>query len=127
MTHRASDPVSDQRRLLKRSWIAFGLTTVLLGLVEAVLLVTPIFRRYFDEHQLQLPTLTKSLIRWYWLVALFIVPWWAGLFLKELLPLPRRITLLINQLCLVAAFGMLGSAIMSVSLPLINLYKGLSK
>ena len=113
------DAVGKPRR---RSWITFGVTTVVLGIVEVTILLLPVVRRYFDEYGLQLTTPTKVLLEVSWIVYLVVYGWWAVLLLSLIVNW-HRTSFVISRMSSVMA----GAIVMSIAMPLIKLHECLSK
>ena len=124
MTHNNADEI---RRLRLWSWIAFGATTGLLAILEALLLAVPMLKKTMDERGLQLPTLTKTMIDFYAPACSLVLIFWLVLLLKEFSPLSRKITMSMNCLSLTVACVLTGTAIIGVFVPIVKLQQSMSK
>ena len=114
------DHADESRRHGRRSWAAFGATTGLLVILETLLCLAPKLKKFADEHGLQLPSITKTILSDYVPAFGVVFVLWFVLLLKEFSHLSRLATLRINYSCVAVVGVLTGITIIGVFAPLIN-------
>ena len=115
------DEIAERTRTRRRIRLVFGLTTVLLGVLEVVLIATPALKRLADEYRLQLPSLTKNLFQLPRIAPAVVLGWWVFLAMNAQAKWSPRTASVISRVSVVLAFVLAGASVMALALPLLSL------
>lgn len=121
-----ASPLNSESGLRLLSWIAFAACTLALLLLAGYFItIAPKSRQIFEDFGLKIPFGTKWLLAANPWLSLIAVAAWAGLLTKELIALPRLITLIVNLSILLLMLALTFYAIWALFEPLLILLRGL--